>query len=348
MGKKLVIGDLHGHSHKAHSRIIDGVNSRLLELVSAFEQALDIGKLNGCSEMYVTGDVFHVKGNIKPSVMNIITKLFAKAISEYDMDVVITAGNHDYETFDGAVTAIDALDYIHNLKRGVMVCSKPAKLIVGDKKIVCIPYIHNNEDFKAIYRKLVKKYVPDVVLMHQGIDDYAPRKDIPETSITVDFLTKGFDGWVFSGHYHHPYKFDGCKVVNVGSPRQSKFGDTGDRGCWVFDPASDTVEFHSLDAPKFMEVDTKFKDFPSAKGNFVRINALTTKKIDALVEKLKEAGALSVTLNIEKEYTTAHEKAISLSTPQKMFLDYINLHEKYVPYRDKLVNLFDKICLSAS
>jgi len=342
--KLLLSSDWHFHNYKSHSSLIGGVNSRLLDARMCWDQSLDIAEKEDCKGILIAGDVSHVRGNIRPSVYNMISGRFYEAV--YRMfDILAIAGNHDFENFHYGETSINSLSYINTGIHGVTVVTYPKIEDFLGYKVGCIPYIHDTKAFFDCYDKMIT-LKPDIMLIHQGVDDFASA-DIPRTQITVDRLSCGFDGWVFAGHYHHPGMAGGTKIVNIGAPYMQGFGDTEEKGCWVFD--GDRCIFHPLDAPKFITVDHKRDagrpiDYT---GAFVRLCSHDAKRAGVFAESIKAAGAASVTVVLEKEFKTAHEKTVKLSTPRKMLADYIDLMEKYAPHKEKLLQMFDKNCIES-
>ena len=343
MGKKiLLLGDPQFHNYKAHSTLIEGVNSRLLNIEQAWQDAIEQGVKSGCDLALVCGDIFEVRGSIRPSVYNRVFGLMQYMASQ--MRVVMIAGNHDMEHYRGGDTAIDAFGAIH----GITVLKPPyGHEFRGGTRIFGIPYVHRIDEFKAIYEKLCSDERPDIIMIHQGIDDFDLTGHIPETGVTVEYLNehKPEDAWVFSGHYH-THKVDG-RIVMVGAPVQHMFSDEGQlRGYMIFDPEADRVRFHELSAPEFVTITSK-KQLPAAKGNFVRIQAKRLADANRLAAGAKDAGALSVVARVEKTFATAHEKTIKVSSNvRKMLTDYIEIMgDRYDGRGPAILKKFEEICL---
>ena len=339
--KILLLSDPQFHNYKANSTLIGGVNSRLLDIENAWETAVKQGIEAGCELCLICGDVFEVRGSIRPSVFNRVFGLMQWMASK--MRVVMIAGNHDMEHYRGGDTAIDAFGAIH----GVTVLKPPYEFeSVKGYRVFGIPYIHKIDEFKVIYEEICSEN-PDasIIMIHQGIDDFDLTGHIPETGVTVDYLKehKPKDAWVFSGHYHTP-KQDG-KIVMIGAPVQHMFSDEGmERGYMIFDGTK--IQYKPLSAPQFVTI-TKKKDLHAAGGNFVRVQAKRLADANKLAEAAKEAGALSVTCRVEKIFATAHEKTIKVSSDvRKMLTDYIEImDEKYDGKGPAILKKFEEICL---
>ena len=340
----LFIGDIHFHNYKNHSQLYEnGMNSRLADGLDVFSQAHSLAVKTGCKLMCVTGDVFHVRGVVKPSVFNEVAKAFSRVVRS-GIDVVVIAGNHDFENFNYGTVSIEGLGYIRHGKNGVYVATEPTAFDLHGYNILGIPYVHDIDSFKAKYEELSKRCNPDITLIHQGIDEIMP--DVPREGVTVEYLETHNKGFIFAGHYHFP--LHKARVINVGAPYQQSFNDESvAMGCWTCGGAG-ALEFHELKAPKFLTVKEKLKDWGTLKGNIVRVIGKKAATVETLVQAAKDAGAISVVAQLEKEFKSVHDTPIKISTPEKMLSEYIDMQEKYKPHKEKLMNLFEKVCVGVT
>jgi len=347
----LVISDFHFHNYKQHSTQINGVNSRFLDVRDVWQEAIEIAKDNDCDVICICGDVFHVRGHLRPSVFNRVFDLFVEAAAE-GFRFALIPGNHDMENYNGGATAIDALGHIeeqHGAKSVFVLKERGAH--VGGWRILGIPYYHKTEDFKQAYEAQLSVGKADIILIHQGIDTFCSASGIPDTGLTAEYLAEKAPGaWIFAGHYHDPKQIAGStvqQVVNVGAPLQHSFGDEGSvRGCWILRP-DDTVQLVPLEAPQFVTFHAagrwKKSIAEESKGNFVRIKADSLKRAEQWKERCLEGGALSVSIIIEKEYQSAHERPIKLSAPRKMLGEFVDKFPEYAAKKDQLLSLFDEV-----
>jgi len=333
--KILITSDWHFNNYKAHSRLIDGVNSRLLDLINAFKESVKIGKENGCEAHFICGDIFHVRGNIKPSVYNTVADLFATMAKE--LPIYMISGNHDLEDFKStigdAIYTLGKLDNVHLINY--------ERVNLGGLTIAGVPYIHNIEKFKAEAQNFRDV---DILLIHEGIDDLRTKEGIPETHLTKEFF-KDFN-FVITGHYHNPNFIDG--ILQAGSPIQLSFGEEGqDKGCWVLDTDNYKVRFYKLHYPEFITITpASLKDIKEEQcnGKIVRITAKDNKKLEKYVERALELGAISVKGVFEKEYKHTYSKTIKITTPEQMIAEYIDITGKYKDIKDDILNVFAEIC----
>lgn len=340
--KYLLLADPHCHNFKNHSTIGDGgMNSRLADILRSWEQAITESYEMGCRYCLIAGDMFHVRGMVKPSVFNVVYGFLMKTFKTLGIHFIMIPGNHDQEfmSYDGH-SSIDTLDEIVGvsvLKNDTIRFGKRGDVILG------IPHCRSTEDFKRLFEQGVQEHNPDIILIHQGIDNFKLRDVMPDTQITVDYLQSHTNAWIIAGHYHEPCSHG--RVIQVGALVQHTFDDEGsERGYWVLD--TDTMEacFYPLNvAPKFITV-TKEKDVKKAGGNFVRIKVDSIKAAEKLEKACKEAGAKSVVVQLERKFVTAHEKSIKLSTPYKMLCEYIDLMPEYREQKDRILEMYNRVC----
>jgi len=158
----LAVSDIHFHSFKQHSKLIGGVNTRLLEIQSAWEHAIDIGRSHGCGLIAMPGDVFEIRGVLKASVYNRVTRLVSKALDD-GFCMVAIPGNHDMEQFEGGDSAIDSWDLLKGDTGHSSYCKIIRKLEVvniAGYSVMGIPYMHDTAKFENVFRELNKSEAP--------------------------------------------------------------------------------------------------------------------------------------------------------------------------------------------
>ena len=97
-----VISDSHSHNWATFSHINKdtGLNNRLEHILDEIWRAAQTVKSEGGDTIIHCGDVFHVRGNLAPSVLNPTINLFSKITNELGLRSIILAGNHDLESND--------------------------------------------------------------------------------------------------------------------------------------------------------------------------------------------------------------------------------------------------------
>lgn len=334
----LVFSDTHFHNWKSHATIVDGVNSRLSDTLKACIQAFEIGKAHGCKLALFGGDMFHVRGTLKPSVMNQAVSLFLRYGSE--MDILMVPGNHDMENFRYGDTAVD----IFSVVEGCSVASTPFSFNVHGWSVGCLPYIHDSEEFKKEFKELAADK-PDVFLVHQGIDNFKTEPGMPDLGVTAQWLKDNADGaWVLAGHYHAAQQNE--RVISIGAPLQQNFGEEEKTGCWVV--YEDRAEHFPLAGPRFVTIEADDlkalkKQESEIKGNFVRVRTNKASLAEKLRERIEEVGGASATILVEHEFEKAHAESITITTPRKMLCEFVEKVEPYKKDGERLIALFDKI-----
>jgi DNA repair exonuclease SbcCD nuclease subunit len=338
--KFLLISDSHFHAYKSHASILeDGSNSRFIDIKQAWEEAVKDGWGKGCECLLFSGDMFHTRGVLKPSVFNEVFKLMAWTAER--MRIILVAGNHDMEAFQGGHTAIDTFDGLAN--GNIDVIKAPCCTMVGDIKVGGIPYIHDIDEFKRVFVAFSNENTPDITLIHQGVDGFGPA-GMPDCGITVNFLQENNGGMIVAGHYHDP-KVEG-RVVMCGAPCQHSFSDEGsERGYWIYDTETSKRQFYPLYiTPEFITLDGTEKKPDIAKGSIIRIKTSDAKVGEKMKEKCIKAGVGSAVVVLERKFATAHDKTIPINTPKKMLIDYLELMPEYSEDKGPLLALYEKVC----
>ena len=333
--KILAMADIHAHNYQNHAVIDEnGMNSRLSTIINAMDEALDVAFEERCEAILIAGDIFHVRGSIKPAVYNAVFKQIGNMAAH--IPVYLISGNHDMEARSGHSAlepfgAIDGCTLLDNVY-----------VFVGDDKapikIAGIPYYKDIDEFK---KQLDRYKDADIIMMHQGIDDFRPTASIPETTITVSYLRSITDAIIVSGHYHKVMKAQ--NVLSPGSIIQHHFGDEGDdKGCWVIDTDTKDMKFFNLTYPEFVTVDKSERDNDYS-GHIVRVRITDNDNIEEIKNRIGDCIELQI--EVVKSYQSVHEKTVTIGEPYDMLSEYIDCVEMYKPKKAMLMKQFAKVCL---
>lgn len=315
------IADIHAHAYKNHSYTLpDGINSRLKVILDAtYNAALKLKEVGG-ETLFIAGDVFHVRGSIKPSVFNAFADTLAQ-IGNLGIKVVIIPGNHDMENLNNGATAVDTLQSIN----GVTVYKSPAASCIDGWNVVLFPYINSTEAFKEEVKKVC--WSVDVIVCHQGIDNFKPNAAMPDCGVTAQWLIDNTKAKVFAGHYHHSRNYQ--SIVSIGAIAQHDFSSEGEnRGMWFLYPDGNR-EFFPILSPRFITIDATGRKIPKTEdvsGNYVRILAKTIATANKVRDVVESAGAASVVVHIEKEFTKSKTETIKVSNPETMISQFIDIN----------------------
>jgi DNA repair exonuclease SbcCD nuclease subunit len=292
-----VISDTHNHGWSAFATTLPtGVNSRLQVIL---DETLRAGRevlKQGGQTLFHGGDLFHVRGNLAPSVLNPTMAAYQELI-DMGLQIVINAGNHDLEGKEAAdvSSAITALRGI-----GCRIVNKVSYGLHDD--VAIIPWIANIKNLKEAIEAIDPADRPGTdLLLHAPIDGVI--KGLPDHGLSDVYLAGLGFRRVFSGHYHHHKDF-GNGVYSIGATTHQTWSDIGSKAGFLI--VSDAgVKWHSTHAPQFVEIDgsTSPEDIPLiVDGNYARvtINSAKTGDVDATRQFLMDSGALGVIVLSEK------------------------------------------------
>lgn len=298
-----VISDIHCHNWSAFSKLnAEGVNNRLQSILDAIREATDRLISQGGTHLVITGDLFHTRGTVKPSVLNPVHDLFAE-ISAKGIKVHAIPGNHDLEGKESDVlgNAIHTLGSLH----GFSVYSKPTLL---KSNHLFIPWIEDSQEVLKLASE--RSYLnPNLTLfMHVGLNGVIPGH-ISNTLNPEDFLEKDFK-YVFSGHFHNHVNFN-SRVYSVGALTHQTWNDIDSRAGYLI-VYEDKVEQFETKAPKFIhDLDPR----NSVRGNYIRMREEMTEEAACATKKMfMEAGALAVLDQTTRPsiVVKSHEKSVKV------------------------------------
>lgn len=304
-----IMSDTHYHSWSAFAKQEGHINSRLGILITETRKAAIHMKEAGCSALFHTGDLFHVRGRVSPSVLNPVVDLYNEIVNDIGLPVFLLAGNHDLEFEDSNRIGNSGESLRHT---GVRVVSE-APYFDRDHRVLMIPWhAKQKELLSVIANELLGGIDPhDVTLMiHAPINEIIP--GLPDHGIDPDVLADfGFKN-VFSGHYHN-FKRVRPGVFSVGALTHQNWGDVNSKAGYLIvserGTASDVQHFET-DAPKFVNIEEIDEDsLEVVAGNYVRarIEIEEEKEVVAfrelLVDELGAAAALILPIRKEKVVT---------------------------------------------
>lgn len=294
-----ILSDIHFHRWSAFAHTIDdGFNSRLHNQLCAFEFA--------CAEMFkrraltcfITGDLFHVRGSVAPSVLVPVLDAFNGWSKK--INFVIIPGNHDLEAKEASrhTSAVTALEPY------AKVINSPDEMELDGKKFLLVPWIENIADLKNELSVRDNSNI-DVVMLHAPIDGVLP--GLPDHGLTAEWLEQTFPkATIFSGHYHHHKKL-GERTYSVGALTHQTWSDVGSRAGFVI-VQDDKVEQFETHAPKFAD----FSAVASVSGNYIRLTVTSSdpEKIAGVRDKLTKMGAAGVLVRSLPAPTTTREASV--------------------------------------
>lgn len=284
----LIYSDPHYHDFAQFAVTeADGVNSRLGDTIRATLQAFKEVRKSVPAQMpgnaICCGDLFHVRGKIKPSVLNPVQDMFDSLRGRWDIYAI--SGNHDLET-DQASSASSAITTLE--REGLSVFSdRPQNIVAENCLIHMVPWTD-----LATLRKIIAAgpvspngYTRTALVIHAPMNGVVT--GLPDHGLSVDdFKGEKWDK-VFIGHYHNHKRFQVGKteVISVGALTHQNWGDVDSlAGYCTWDPATNVVTHHETSAPKFMKVDIDDLTTAEVVDNYIKVVGGTFDKPEDIQE----------------------------------------------------------------
>lgn len=289
-----LISDTHNHSWSAFATINeDGTNSRLAAIIAETERAMQMVKDRGGTSLFHAGDLFHVRGEIKPSVFNPTERSFRKMLG-CTAQIIAIPGNHDLEG-DEADELGNAMQTLANISN-FHVCTQVD--MMGD--VFVFPWCHDLD----VLRSRLKKHADPTkdAIIHAPVDGVL--KGIPSKSLSPSELAAMGYRRVFAGHYHNHVSFLGGKVVSIGASTHQTWSDPGSTAGFIL-VYEDRIEHIPTGAPLFVDVDFDKDIETQVRGNYCRLKLtdVTEKELKQWRVDLEKFGALGVNLIVTKKAT---------------------------------------------
>lgn len=285
MAKIIVWSDLHAHTFKPHSTILEGgLNSRLNDALVCIRAVLDHAINVEADLVLFGGDLFDVRGKVPTQAMNTVIDELSK-FQVFKIPLAMIPGNHDQEDRAGRFHSL------HPMSMFATVMDKPGWYEFTAKNgdsigVFALPY---TEDPNALFHVLDyqiedrrDQYDDTIFLGHMSINDAEIGSNFvyrDSVEPDVEQLPCGAFDFCFLGHFHkHQYLAENC--VYIGATLQHNWGDKGQyRGFLEYDSKGlipmIPKQIEVKNVPKFVEVaiaDLERNDMDDALfGNFVRV-----------------------------------------------------------------------------
>lgn len=292
-----ICSDAHLHNWSAFSRVDkNGLNSRLGHILDQIQVAAHDLRTAGGRTLYITGDLFHVRGSVSPTVLNPTIDLFARLTTDLDLNIRVLPGNHDLESRDSSALG-NACESLRTIP-GIEVISTPT--LFEDDHVVMVPWYDRLDDV----RRHIYACLTDLNAKGEASNAWTLMIHAPVNGVLTGLPDHGFNAAelarygfkrVFSGHYHNHKRFKG-EVYSVGATTHQTWNDIGTRAGYLLVSDTDVV-FRTSSAPRFMDLDIRWDEHEAreqCKGNYVRarLGEATEEEISHLRDQLKTWGAL--------------------------------------------------------
>lgn len=305
--------DTHNHAWSAFSTTnSDGVNSRLQIILDETWRAAVETKEAGHEYFVHGGDLFHVRGEVKPSVLNPTAWLYRRITEVLGLKVVIIPGNHDLEGNESSKLS-NASQVL--AESGAVICSAPTIINdnIGPKnkiRLALIPWAPSVpallEQIDAMGFELDKTHGGRShfdLIIHAPVDGVIA--GIPDHGLTAEMLEAFGFKRVFCGHYHNHKHFDGTSVYSIGALTHQTWGDVNSKAGFLL-VSDEGVTYRASRAPRFIDLDasTAEDEVPLlVDGNYVRVRMEVEREsqISEMRELLESFGAKGVVIHPIRE-----------------------------------------------
>lgn len=314
-----IVSDCHLHEWSPFSKIdAAGLNSRLQHIIYGIAEAGSNALAHGGDTLYITGDLFHVRGSVSPAVLNSAITLFEK-LTLSGIQVRILAGNHDLSSRDSNALS-NACEALRTIS-GVKVISETTNFV--DDKVVMVPWF----DSMDRVREEIKDQIAFLAAAGDDMAEWTLMLHVPVNGVIAGLPDHGFYAKelemlgfarVFSGHYHNHKAFPG-EVYSVGATTHQTWNDIGTKAGHLI--VSDTgVQFVESTSPKFVEYNIAWDDdetIAQCEGNYVRVRlgAATDDEVTLIRDHLEGCGALGTLVQcIPTPKTAASARATTVTS----------------------------------
>lgn len=299
----IILSDIHFHNWSAFSSINkDGVNERLQHQLDTFATYMETLLAAGGNCCVITGDVFHTRGKLAPSIINPVYTLFEEYTAR-GIKYFIIPGNHDLETKETTQLG-NGLHFLSKIE-GVTVFTEVTQ--VGD--YIFMPWIDHKETFINTVDGLDAK--GKVLFCHVGIDGVL---DGIQGKVGKAVLNKGFDA-VFAGDYHN-HKHLGDNIYSVGHMCHHSFSDVGSKAGAILYRGKDDITFLENKVGTFCN----HYDDVDVHSHYVRIKDvfLTEEEAKQLKQELLDNGAWGVTDNSSRVVAKSERTTRTVDPTQEL------------------------------
>ena len=251
-----LISDTHFQNWQAFGQCHENrISKRLLQQRDNFLHAVGVFQKERVDCIIHGGDWVHSVGSVSNEVLNISSEI----LRGLAVPILLVCGNHD--------TPVRIAPKDHHIITNIlsqfssMGVEKPFQ-----SKNICLINYQDEVDYDK-----TKGY--DLVVLHKTpvgskLGNYTFGEGVDWQRLATQ------NKFVAFGHIHQTQILgDNCFIM--GSPMQLGFGDIGKRGVWVVDTDSGILDFHKLDSPSFIVVDSpdQIKD----DGNYYKVLGTKTK-----------------------------------------------------------------------
>jgi DNA repair exonuclease SbcCD nuclease subunit len=279
------LADLHAHTWKQFARTdAKGVNSRLSDLVTALGQVWHEARRRKVTDVYIAGDLVHVKRHVPVQAVVALYDALAEAKS-HGLKVHLVPGNHDQVEDDpSAVTPLLFRDVAD-------VHVEPD----DSSNVVYCPWMFDQEKAKRFLKGV--KGERELLIYHGEVSGaFVGPTDYPfalKSQVALADLKPQQYGWVMMGHLHRRQHLGRCRVYYIGNPISKDRGEPeGDKGAMFVQ--GDELSVFQTTYPKFVTLDLNkdmsVEELSRGRGNFLTLivpSDVSKGGLDKIVEQMQ-------------------------------------------------------------
>lgn len=309
--KGLLWSDLHSYPFAQCSKIVNGVNDRIIDSVKVVHQVLEYYLTSKSEFCIFGGDFNHKRGELPATVLYLMYNLLEDYKAQHPQMFkhwYWLVGNHDQDALNPDIHSMSFLNSFGHVLADPTVCSLPHGYAFSAH-----PWRDDRMEWREGYLSVVGKEQKRITfsVAHTDFRDIIYRGkaigEAPASSVTLS------DRPTFSGHYHD--FISGHPVTYIGSPLQHNWGDVGvERGILQITLEKDDA---------FGEV-TKVTRLPIQAPKFVKLNSYK-QFLNCLADESQEYFVTIDTKTIEE---AKKEKIISKSKDSN--IRHIQFYEEFV------------------
>ncbi len=291
----------------------DGLSSRLHDLLDCLSWIVKTARADGCTELFVLGDLFDSRTVIDVSVIDAVCRTFRDLSEQLGMHLLV--GNHDAYLRTPSLTSLQML-------RSDRVTVHESVGLHKAARTVFVPWCDDPEDYCRLLLQAAEMKA-DTLCSHGMFEGSVPMAKGHPIAWLTDHPWKN----VFLGDVHDPVilRRKPNLIRYVGAPMQHHFGDAGQqRGFVIFDTDTGRSKFvENTQSPRFHKIASLDEEIePATERDFFRVVAKDLDESSALVVKCKKLSTWVESEAVPDVVTTTRIRAAGSLTEAELLKTY--------------------------
>mgnify|MGYP000937864529 CR=1 FL=1 len=236
-----------------------GLNSRLLDVLDNFDQAVKFAIEKKVDVFFIAGDIYRVKHPNSKIRRQFASRL--KPLILHGIRTILMTGNHDMTTSSDNAHAMSEMEELSELIEHLEVYSEPKVIKIKDTELYILPFVNrgNNklltvQDFAKFQVEKIKEFNEQtkesaakykIFFGHFSTDksvtsnSFDLNMSIDELNITAGLFEEGDWTKIYLGHIHKNQEFN--KIMrHIGSTSRVDFSEMSEqKGFYYYDDGND-------------------------------------------------------------------------------------------------------------